>query len=200
MGACCNKQKSPIRYTSSLENIPNLTSIQRDKKMQKDLIRMKRILAQQMKWVKSLEVRRMQLKKTGDDAGLKSTNLDIFRDKAKRLRSAKVTPVSSNLHLLKDFKHALKKKGKGDENFWGKILLQGIEEPKVRDIRCPEYKYVLRRNFDLLHWNVLLRIFQVNYVRDKNVHFSFFDDHMRKDYSMKFNSVFNKGDSRGDVI
>lgn len=113
-----------------------------------------------------------------------------------KLQSERLKHIKSNANLSSNARglaQRLKKQPILDE-----IKVADIQRPAKMDIRNEEYKHILRRHFDLMHWEVLLRIMQVNNRADQKKNFNLVKNQMSLDYRVKYDTIFKKADYKSE--
>lgn len=136
--------------------------------------------------------RRINVARSIDDMPDKAL---IEQNKQKyKLQSEHLKKLKSNANLSSKFKKMQLRNKAKMKPILDEIKIGDIQKPKNLDIRNLEYKHILRRHFDLLHWEVLLRIVQVNNRADQEKNFNLMKNQMDLDYKMKYNTIFKKSD------
>lgn len=82
-------------------------------------------------------------------------------------------------------------------NLWDNIDLESVKVPEKKDIRSRDLKHIIRKDFDMIHWNVILRIFQIHDPEYRKIKFMFFVDKIKKEYDNKYNLLFDKKNIQG---
>ena len=191
MGNCLVKNSKRLTINFNYPRIYKSNN-ERDRAIQENLIKFvhnvkkeKKLLSENLKLVQN------------DDLKLKnlSRNLHTIK-KSKRLQSEKLKQFSANL------KNEIKNKRRKtiEINIWDQIQLKDIDKGNKEDVRSADLKHILRTRFDFIHWEVILRIFQVNSNNDIIIHEDLFREHMNQLYQDKFNILFKKKQFKGNII
>ena len=193
MGNCCVQKQKPIKPSMHL-NAKYKTQNEWYKENQKLLIEIVTEAKQKKENLKIRNKRRFSVTKTVDDLPQSKGH----RVQQANLQSIHANNIKSNAEFA--FKRDLRRSArdlKGDQNIWDSISVVEILKPENLSIRNQEYKHILRRQFDLVHWDVLLRIIQVNNKSDSSKNFNLMKNQIVADYRVKFNSLFKKSNFKG---
>jgi hypothetical protein len=197
MGNCCLK-KPKYRIGTINKTLKYKTKDEWYKATQKKFIEILSRLNNKKKQFKLMEKRRLGMTKTIDDMSKgKSTN---FEKNKYKLQSEHIKKLKSNNEFLQEAIALRKNTLQNNNNIWENIKIEDIQKPTNLDIRNSEYKHIIRKNFDLIHWDILLRIIQVNSHLDHTKNFTLMKNQIELDYRVKYDSIFKKSKYKGKLI
>jgi hypothetical protein len=190
MGNCCLK-KPAYRVGTINEEVRYKCFNEWYQESQKQFFKIIKIKNEKKKQHKLFQKKKLNMAKTIDDLSKgKSANFDKMK---LEMKSEHLKQLQSNQEFIEEVMAQRRENVcKRQTNFWDHIQLDDIQTPKNLDIRNKEYKHIIRKNFDLIHWDVLLRIMQVNNQNDQKKNFVLIKNQIDMDYKTKYDSIFKK--------
>jgi hypothetical protein len=195
MGNCCLK-KGPLSKHAINHEVNYKTKNDWYKHCQKTLIKIMSDLKKKKNLFKILHQRQLLRNKikTTDDIPKRNRLIKkkLQSEHIGKNNSSRMLKIGLDMQAMRDVKN--------EKNIWELIELNEIKKPDTLSIRNKEYKHIIRRQFDLVHWDVLLRIIQVNNKNDCNHNFNMLKNQIKIDYELKYNSIFKKKNFKGKTF
>lgn len=194
MGNCCIKTSKGPKVPLYGGSVNDLDYFARQKQMLKEFM----VILEHLKEIKNFKkiwIKKEAKKRTNDDNRLGKTR--NIKQLVKRVQSMRLNKNAVEIAKIQSRNQKMKMLERKALNLWDNIDLESVKVPEKKDIRSRDLKHIIRKDFDMIHWNVILRIFQIHDPEYRKIKFMFFVDKIKKEYDNKYNLLFDKKNIQG---